>query len=214
MSDDTIQPGFFRFFRALFYGFCRLMFRLEVHGAEHIPASGGCLMASNHASYMDPLLVGSAIRHRAVRFMARGTLFRFKPFGWFLRKMGTVPIDRDRGDLSALRKGVRLLKSGRLLCLFPEGTRTMDGRLQEAKGGIGLLIAKASVPVIPVYIDGSYRAFPRGAILIRPKKVNVYYGKPIMPDELPELRDGKPDYARIGQLVMSRIAALKPPQPR
>ncbi len=210
MSEIALKPGFYRFIRGFFHVLSRILFRLEVHGTGNIPESGGCLLASNHASYLDPPLIGCAIKHRTVQFMARRSLFRFKPFGWFLRQVGTVPIDPGRGDLSALRTGIRLLKEGKMLCLYPEGTRTYDGRLQKAKGGIGLMIARAKVPVVPAYIDGSYEALPRRAKILKPKKVHVYYGPPIPPDELPVRQDGKPDYKGISELVMSRIAAQKP----
>ncbi len=210
MSAERLNYCLYRVIRRTFYVLFRVLFRLEVRGLEHIPESEGCLLACNHASYLDPPLAASAIVDRPVHFMARGTLFRFPVFGGFLHRLGAIPLDRDRSDLSALRKGVKLLKDGRTLCLFPEGTRTGNGLLQEAKGGIGFIIAKAGVPVIPVYIEGSYKAWSKDSRIIRPCKIRVLYGEPIYPDQLPLTDDGKPDFSRTGELVMSRISGLSP----
>lgn len=204
--------------RNLFYTFARfvvrlglrLWLRLESHGAKHVPAEGGCLLASNHASYLDPPIIGCGLPHRIVRFMARDTLFRSRLARWFMNRVECVPIDRTRGDVAALRKGIQVLRSGGVLAVFPEGTRTRDGRLQPPKGGMGFLIAKAGVPVVPVYIDGSFRACPKGSIWVKPVKVRVYYGPPIQPAELLKYGTTKDAYQAIAELVMSRIAALNP----
>lgn len=119
-----------------------------------------------------------------------------------------IPIDRTKGDLAALRSALSGLKGGKVVALFPEGTRSLDGNLQEPKGGIGFLIAKARVPVVPVYVAGSYQALPKGRKWIKPKRVRVYFGEPIQPVEFVQ-GPGKPDYEAIVALVMSRIAELK-----
>jgi len=203
----------------LFYGFCRrvlwLVLRIKlpirIYGLENIPVSGGVLMASNHASYLDPPLIGSPVKKRMVRFMARDTLFKNRFISWIYYNIGVVPLSRDRGDIGAIKLAIHMLKSGQCVVLFPEGTRTQDGNLQPAKNGIGFLIYKAGVPVVPVYLAGSFEAFPKGAKKIRRYPVSVYYGKPIPPEELTITNsEGKPDFETISNLVMSRIAALKP----
>ena len=123
--------------------------------------------------------------------------------------IGVDPLSRDRGDVGALKKAIQRLKEGACICLYPEGTRTTDGELQPAKGGIGFLIAKAGVPVVPTYIDGNFRAYPRGAKWIRPARCRVYYGRAIQPSELEAFGTERDAYEKIGQLVMSRITALK-----
>ncbi len=183
--------------------------RFESHHSERVPHSGGCILTPNHASFLDPPLVGGGIRHRVVHFMARDTLFRIPLMGWAYRKIGTIAIDRTKGDLAALRSAIQILKSGKVVCLFPEGTRTLTGELQEPKGGVGFLIAKAGVPVVPVYLDGTYRAWPKGAKWIRPVKVRIFYGEPIQPEEFGISEKGKTDYDQVVQLVMRRIADLK-----
>jgi 1-acyl-sn-glycerol-3-phosphate acyltransferase len=183
--------------------------RLELRGRENIPREGGCLIAPNHVSYLDPPMIACAVSNRFVRFLARDTLFRFAGFGWWLRSVGVVPLSRDRGDVGALRKSVQMLKDGICMCIFPEGTRSADGELQEAKGGIGFLVAKAGVPVVPVYISGTYKAYPRGAKWVRPCKCIVTFGKAISFEEFAALGPDRDAYEKIGRLIMDRIRALK-----
>lgn len=187
----------------------RIWVRFQSRGAENIPASGGCVIASNHVSYLDPPAVACGASRRVVRFLARDTLFKPGIPRWFLLNVGCVPIDRGRGDVGALRTAIGILRNGHVLALFPEGTRSPDGDLKEAKGGVGFLIAKAAVPVVPAYVDGSFEAYPKGAKWIRPGKVRIVYGKPIEPAEFAQFGHDQDSYAKIGHLVMSRIAALK-----
>jgi 1-acyl-sn-glycerol-3-phosphate acyltransferase len=186
----------------------RLYNRFEVHGKAHVPVEGGCVLASNHASFMDPPIIASGALHRAVRFMARDTLFRGF-MGWFLPRVCVIPLSRERGDVGAMRKSIELLRKGNCVGLFPEGTRTLDGQLQPAKGGVGFLLAKAQVPVVPAYINGSYAAYPKGASRIKPAKVTITFGPPISPAEIAAMGSDREAYERVGQLVMARITALR-----
>lgn len=184
--------------------------RMTARGRENVPPAGGLIIAANHASILDPPIIGGAILdRRVVRFMARDSLYKPKIINWLFTNLATIPISREKGDLAALKKSIALLKEGYCVCLFPEGTRTPDGNLQEAKGGIGFLIAKAGVPVVPAYVWGTFYALPRGASFIRPRKVGISYGKPITPDEIAALGEGRDAYEKAGALVMSRIAELK-----
>ena len=190
--------------------FFRIWERFEIHNPENIPTIGGCIIASNHVSYLDPPVIAIGIKHRVVHFMARNTLFS-KPFArWFLKSVQVLPMDRTRGDVGALRKGINLLQSGKVLGLFPEGTRSPTGEMKNAEGGIGFLIAKAKVPVVPAYVDGTFQAFPKGAKCIKRGRVRVFYGEPIKPDEFGTLGTNRDSYKRIGEMVMSKINALKP----
>ena len=195
--------------RACCHGYLRLFHRFRVFGLEHVPADGACILASNHASYLDPPILGSPIRHRVVHFMARDTLFR-GPLAWLLPRLGTVPLDRGRGDVSALRSALAILRHDCALGLFPEGTRTRTGAMQPAKGGVGFLVAKASVPVIPVYIDGSFKAWPKGARRPRLHAITIVYGDPISPAQIAAHGTTHEAYEQISALVMARIAALRP----
>lgn len=187
----------------------KIWHRYQAIAPENVPPVGGVIIAANHASFLDPPLAGCALPRRYVRFLARSTLFRNKIGQWWAEQVGVVFIDRNRGDLAAFKAALAVLKAGGLLCLFPEGTRSRDGNLQAAKGGIGFLIMKAEVPVVPVYIDGSFAAFPKGAKWPRPVKIRVRYGSPIQPAEFKRLGAGREIYAPAAELVMARIAALK-----
>lgn len=186
----------------------RLWNRLSVEGLEKVPASGGCVIATNHTSFLDPPIIAAATTSRMVRFMARDSLF--KGFlGWWLPRSGVIPISRDRGDVGALRRSIEELRQGRCVGLFPEGTRSTDGELQPAKGGIGFLLAKASVPVVPAYIHGAFAAYPRGQRRIRPVHIHIVYGSPIPAEEIAALGKDRTAYEKAGELVMGRIAALR-----
>lgn len=177
-------------------------------GSDNVPAAGGCILASNHVSVLDPMLVGCGILKRYLRFMARNTLFRSAFQRWWALSVGTVFIDRDKGDIAALKVALKILKAGGLLSMFPEGTRSKDGKLQTPKAGIGFLIAKSRVPVVPVYIDETFPADVKPLDFLKKQSVKVYYGVPIMPQEIAEYCAAK-DYAKIAGLVMSRIGALQ-----
>ena len=200
----------YRLSRFLVRLWLKLYLRFESHGSENIPATGGCIIASNHVSYLDPPVIACGVTHRLIHFMARDTLLRTRIGGWFFEGVQCISIDRNRGDVAALRKAIHVLKSGEALAVFPEGTRSLDGALKAAKGGIGFLIAKAAVPVVPAYVDGSYDAFPKGAKWIKPGRVRVFYGPAVQPAEFAALGDDRVSYERLGALVMSRISGLKP----
>ena len=209
LNDHPSQRSYNRFRRALKFGLLPWS-RFTSRGSENVPATGGCVICANHASFLDPPVVGVGVGHRQVRFMARDTLFKGRFMSWLLPAIGVIPLDRTRGDISALRKAIQSLKSGAVIGLFPEGTRSPDGQLQEPKGGVAFLIAKAGVPVVPAYINGTFRAYPKGARFIRPCKVSITYGPPIAPAEVAALAEQDDGYTKIAQLVMARIAALQP----
>ena len=162
------------FFRLFF----RLYFRWRVIDADNVPASGPVILASNHASFLDPPLVGAAA-NREINYLARESLFRFPGIGWLLRKVNAVPVDREGGGAAGLRAIFdRLLKGGAII-LFPEGTRSPDGKLQKAKSGIGLTVIKSEAPVVPVRVFGTFEAYSRHHWIPRPRKVAVRFGKPM-----------------------------------
>lgn len=208
MSAGGVNPVY-NFCRAACHGFLRLYCRFRVSHLERVPAGGAAILACNHASYLDPPLLGCAVRGRMIRYMARDSLFRFPVMGWLLRQLGVVPLARERGDVGALRKGLKILKEGGLLAVFPEGTRSPDGEIRQAKAGIGFLVARAGVPVIPAHLRGSFAAWPKGARFPRPRPVSLVYGPPITPAEIAKLAAGEQPYERITALVMDRIRALR-----
>ncbi|MDZ4199164.1 MAG: lysophospholipid acyltransferase family protein [Kiritimatiellia bacterium] len=202
-------PPVYAFFRVFFHILLRLFFRFRVVGIEKVPATGGCLLASNHASFLDPPALGGAIPFRLVHFMARRTLM--KPWGlrWVMPRLEIIPVDRVGGDVSALKAALRRLREGRMVALFPEGTRSIDGSLLPPRGGIGFLIAKAGVPVVPVYIGGSFQAWPRRRRFPRLHPITVTFGSPIQPEEIAAQGTDRGSFERLAERVMQRIAELK-----
>jgi 1-acyl-sn-glycerol-3-phosphate acyltransferase len=213
MSRPARKPQFLAYRTARFLTriFLRIWERFESQGSQNVPATGGCIIATNHVSFLDPPAVCCGLQHRYVRFMARDTLFTSTRIGgWFFHSVQCIPIDRTRGDVSALRRSIQVLRQGDVLAVFPEGTRSADGELKAAKGGVGFLIAKAGVPVVPAYVDGSFKAFPKGARFIKPGRVRIFYGPPIPVAEFAKLGQSRDAYEKIGQMLMAGIAALKP----
>ncbi|HEY1793081.1 MAG TPA: lysophospholipid acyltransferase family protein [Opitutaceae bacterium] len=199
-----------------FYGLCRLgyqmFFRGEVAGLGNLPEEGGYIVAANHASLLDPPIVGQFLP-RQVSFFARKTLWKPGIAAWWLDAVGTIPVDRDGGtSLDAIRRVLQALKAGRVVIMFPEGTRSQDGALQPPRPGVGLLACKAQVPVVPARVFGSFEAFGRtgGARLGSP--VSVSYGKPLMPSDYDRPEDGKERYQRTAARFMEAISAITPPE--
>lgn len=203
--------GFFHYLTTVIYG---MAFRGEVIGQENLPADGAFLIASNHASHLDPPIVGSLVP-RQLCFFARKTLWKPGVASWWLDKVGTIPVDRDGGqDVSALKRVLRALKDNKGLILFPEGTRTTDGKLQTPKAGVGFIVCKSQVPVVPARIFGSYEAFGKGATLHPGTPISVVFGRPIPPAKYDEPSAGKDRYQIASDRIMAEIARLELPEVR
>ncbi len=191
----------------ILYGLAKVFFRYEAVGGENIPESGPFLLASNHASYLDPPLVGLGVR-RQIYFLAKKELFN-TPLGLIFRAFNAIPVDRDRMERQTLKQMLGLFKKGEGLLIFPEGTRSDDGSLKEAKQGVGLITYLARVPVIPAYLKGSDRILPRRAKFVRPSRCTVYYGKPVVLEQLYSQERSRQLYREIGSEIMRGIGALK-----
>ena len=165
-------------------------FRVRSYGRENIPQSGPFLMISNHQSYLDPMLCGCPIK-RQVGFLARESLFKHWFFGRILHSVGAIPVKLGEADISAMRKVIDVLRAGKGVCLYPEGTRSADGRITPFKPGFGLLCRRGNAAVVPVVIDGAYECWPRHRKLFSPGKIVVYYGKPISAERAKEMGDDK-----------------------
>jgi 1-acyl-sn-glycerol-3-phosphate acyltransferase len=150
-------------------------FRWHVYHPERVPSEGPVILASNHASFLDPPLVGAGL-NRPLNFLARESLFRFPVVGWVLREINAVPVDRDGGGARGLKAIMGRLKAGGGIVLFPEGTRTLTGRLQPARSGIGLTVIKSTAPVVPVRVFGTFEAYGKSARFPRPHPIAVKYG--------------------------------------
>ena len=180
-STPTIPPVH----RTIFWKFCQMIcyivtavyFDLKAYGKLNVPRAGGVLLLANHQSFLDPVLVGVKL-NRAVSFLARSTLWK-GPFGKLITALNAFPVKQGRGDLGAMKQSIAILQAGRALLVFPEGTRTKDGEMEPLASGISLLIRRAKVPVIPVAIDGAYKAWPRSSLIFKPSKIRVMFGSPI-----------------------------------
>ena len=187
----------------------RLFLGLRAYGQENVPDHGGVLLVSNHQSYVDPPLVGAGARRRLV-YMARAPLFANPLFGALLRSLDVFPVNQDKPDKSSIRFAIEQLRAGQALLVFPEGTRTPDGELGTFKGGFRLLVRRADVPVIPVALDGAYRAWPRWRLLPRPGRVRIMYGAAIRAEEFEGLSDEEAGgrVAREISLLLDRLRRL------
>ena len=185
----------------------RVFFRMRVVGRENMVEEGPLILAVNHASFFDPPLAGICSR-RAVYYLARKTLLKWPFFGPLFPDMNVIPVERDGNDMSALREVIKKVREGNGIVLFPEGTRSRDGRLQPARAGIGFVIAKTGAPVLPMRIFGAYDAFPKGARRLRFTKITVVIGRPIRfsPEELANAT--RETYQVLSNRVMDAIAAL------
>jgi 1-acyl-sn-glycerol-3-phosphate acyltransferase len=179
---------------------------IRVEGRENVP-KGGLLIVSNHVSYMDPTTVGWAVA-REIHYLGRKSLFKPPFWSWFLPICNVLPIDRDANDISGLRRIIRMLKDGRAVLLFPEGTRSPDGTLQAAEPGAGLIALKAGVPILPVRLFGTFESLSRHTKRLRFHPIRVVIGQPYLP-VIPEGRRDKDSFAPVAQEMMERIAALK-----
>jgi 1-acyl-sn-glycerol-3-phosphate acyltransferase len=196
----------YRFFGWLARVVSHVFFRIEVIGRENIPSvRQPLLICSNHASFLDPPVIGCVFD--TIYYLARKTLFDHPVMRWLLPRLNAIPIDQERPDLSGLRTTLRVVKSGHALLLFPEGSRTLDGHLGPAERGVGMMIAKTGAPVLPVRIEGSYEAWPRGGKLkCHPIRVTI---GPLMKDLKfnPEAETAE-EYLRLARAVMVEIAKL------
>ena len=178
-----------------------------------MPLSGPVILAASHGSFLDPPLIGCRLP-REVHYLARESLFKPPLLGWLIRSLNAVPVDRDGGGGAGLKKILGALKAGCGVLLFPEGTRTSDGRLRPARPGLGLAIMKSGAPVTPVYIAGSFDAWGRQRKWPRPGRVSVTYGPPVDLEDLREEsrtagRDRmKAIYSEASDRVMAAIADL------
>ena len=182
---------------------CRLIgvtvFGIRCYGREHVPSSGGALILSNHQSHMDPVLVGLACDRR-LNYLARSTLYGFRPLAWLIETLDAIPIDREGMGLGGLKETLRRVKRGEIVLLFPEGTRTRDGEIASLKPGFCALSRRVDAPLVPVAIDGAFDCWRRGRPFPKPGQITLQFGRPITPAEIARLDD-----AQLVSLVEARM---------
>ena len=200
-----------RFFRTAYKVYCRA----EWFNAERVPPAGPVILASNHASIIDPPLVGTGLK-RGISYLARESLFRFPVLGWLFRNWDAVPVDREGGGAKGLKAILDRLLAGGGIILFPEGTRTLDGKLQPARSGIGLTVIKSNAPVVPVRVFGTFKAYGKAVKFPKPYKITAKYGKPMNFEALRAEAKScskarlKQIYQEVADQIMAEIAKLQP----
>ncbi len=202
---------FWCFFRSIF----RVVFDCRIYHADRVPLCGPALLAANHASFMDPPLIGSSL-NRETHYLARNTLFRFPIFKNILNYINVIPVDRGGKSPKGLRTVANSLKDGNSVILFPEGTRSHDGHLLSAKSGVGLLAIKSEAPVVPIRVFGTFESYGRHMKWPRPRRVQIKMGHPLWLKELREesktasKERTKQIYQEAADQIMAAIEALTP----
>jgi len=189
MFHDKIKNAWCLYARWWCRLFCHLFFRMRYLGLENVPAKGPFILAVNHQSFLDPLFAGIALKGQLC-FMARDTLFKSQIFGSLLSSVKAIPVRRGQADIASIKTIIAKLKQGESVCLFPEATRTTDGKIAPFKGGLGLLSRRSGAPVVPVLIDGAFESWPRHKKLFSPGSIiTVSYCPPIPAEKIKNMED-------------------------
>jgi 1-acyl-sn-glycerol-3-phosphate acyltransferase len=200
-----------RFFRLAFSRY----FKWHVYHADRVPLTGSVILASNHASYIDPPLVGAALT-RHVNFLARDSIFKVPILSSILTSWEVVPVDRDGGTGRGLKAILDRLARGGAIILFPEGTRSRHGELNPGRSGIGLAVIKSAAPVVPVRVFGTFAAYGAHNTIPRRTPVAIKFGRPMFFEALrAEAKDCsrqrlKEIYQQVSNELMAEIAAMEP----
>ena len=182
-------------------------FWCRIYGKKNL-IPGPAIIASNHQSYLDPPALANASPEKVV-FLARRSLAKGPILKWLYRNMNTILLSPEEPELSVFKRVLQRLGQGEKVVIFPEGTRSPDGQLQPGRTGLGFLVTKAGVPVVPTYIYGTFRAYPPGRGLVLPTKVMVAFGEPISFSDEMDGKSKKEHYSHITETVMSEIARLR-----
>jgi 1-acyl-sn-glycerol-3-phosphate acyltransferase len=183
------------------------LFGIRVRFAEPLPPEGGLLVISSHQSHLDPLLLGLATDRR-LSSLARASLYRFKPFAAVITALDAVPIDREASALAGMKLVIDRLRRGAAVVVFPEGTRTRDGRLGEFKSGFALIAKRAGAPIVPVAIVGAYECWPRTRLFPRPGRIRLEFGRLVTAAEVAAL-DEREIFAVCNERIRAADAAAR-----
>jgi 1-acyl-sn-glycerol-3-phosphate acyltransferase len=175
---------FYKLSRAVLLLFFKLYNRIEVLARERVPGEGGVIVAANHESYLDPPVLGAALRRRAT-FMAKEELFRIPVLGRVI-KLWSLPVRRGSPRPSVIKDAVRVLREGGLVVIFPEGGRHSGGNT-DLKRGMEMLARLSGATVVPAFIEGTGRVLPVGSVIVRPSKIRVFFGRPVKIEEASDM---------------------------
>ena len=190
MLKERLKARWFWLARWICKVFCILFFRVRTYGRENVPDKGAFILVSNHQSYLDPIFCVGPLK-RPSSFVARDSLFSNWFFGPLISSVNAIPVKLGKADISAMRKVIGKLKEGRGVCLFPEGTRTYDGKIAPFRGGVGFLCRRGDAAVVPVVIDGAFECWPRHKKIFSPGSISVCYGKVITAEQVKNIGDRK-----------------------
>ena len=179
-----------------------LFYPITVHGSQNLPQRGSCILASNHASNMDPMLIGLCF-WRPISYFAKDELFKNRFFAWILYHVGAFPVKRGSADIGAINEALRRLEAGIPLVIFPGGTRQSTHSKREVHSGIAFLAVKSGVPVVPVYIKDSDKLLPKGAKFLKRHSIGVTFGKS-------KVYSDNESYPTIANRIMDEISFLAP----
>lgn len=188
----------------------RAYFRVHFEGVEYIPRSGSLLIVPNHVTYADPVLI-SIPMDRRVHYMAWDALFAVPGLAWMIRRLGAFPVEIEGADSRATREAVRLLQAGEAVMIFPEGGRSLDGRLQRFKAGAFRLACSLGVPILPVTIVGGHESWPPSRLFPRPGRLRIIYHPPMAS---PAEQDGKTAARVLAPAVRRVVASALPAHQR
>ncbi len=182
---------------------CKMLYRVKVSGIENLPAEGGFVVCANHTSMTDVVALAASL-NRLLMFMAKKELFKFKPFGALISKVGAFPVDRGGADIKAIKKAISLIEAGELVNIFPQGTRCkkVDPATTKIKSGAGMIAYHAKCGVVPIFIkskNNHLHMFGKNEIII---------GKPILYEEFEFTEGGKKEYEHASRLIFSRVCSL------
>ncbi|HEY5628388.1 MAG TPA: (d)CMP kinase [Candidatus Limnocylindrales bacterium] len=222
MRLDNDQTMLVRMVARLSQWAAHLFAKIEIEGLEHVPRKGALILALNHASNADAIVGGAwvsdALRTRRIHWLGKRELFDWPVFGWVCAHGGVHPVDRSTADVEAYRLATKILERGYVLLIFPEGTRSPTGALQEAKDGMAQLAMRTGAQILPIGINGSDRVWPKGQKLPHPfprRKIVVRIGKPFLAsDVVPPIADRRAAKTATTTAIMGRIAELLDPRQR
>ena len=204
---SLVQRAWYELLRRLVQLVAVSVYRIRFTGRENIPARGGVLMVCNHQSHFDPPLVGLGCPRR-MSYVARDTLFRFRPFGWLLRSINVFPINREGTGVAGIKEALKRLKRGDIVVIFPEGTRTRDGEIAPFRPGFTALAVRSGAAILPVAIEGAFQVWPRWKKLPGLGQIRVHYGEPIPAAEVAS-RDERELLAEVERRVRECHARLR-----
>ena len=198
----------YHFWKTVLHILISLFFDVRIYGRENIPRKGSILLISNHQSFLDPPLCGMALK-RDCDYMARATLFDNFGLGGWMRSVNVFPVHGGAADIKTFKTIINRLKNNRMVIIFPEGSRSYDGSVQEFKNGFELIARKSNATIIPIAIDGAHLAMPRGKKYFRMgQKIRLHYGRPIDPEMLKTM--SRDDFvADISQRITQMHAGLR-----